>query len=179
MQTSNDFERGLILIPLLDEQGLPIFDPVTSSQIFVPIDTPTTTDNVMVVKQASAGLSYALRRGKVRLHYFQYDRLFEGTGTDELTRGVGLTVSWSLARRLTSSLNMSWRENAQTSGIGAGTNGGNGTYYTISPALNYKLGPHTTARLRYEFTDDTGGAARGRNRSYTENALSASLVFHL
>src|SRR5690606_23739922 len=29
VQTAADFERQLILVPLLDNQGLPIFDPIT------------------------------------------------------------------------------------------------------------------------------------------------------
>jgi hypothetical protein len=74
-------------------------------------------------------------------------------------------------------------------GAGAATSAGTDELISLTPALDYKLGPHTTARLSYDYTDNsssgTGGVVPGlgfpvgRGRSYTENAVIANLVFHL
>lgn len=172
VQTTNDFERNLILIPLVDVNGLPIFDPVTSSEIFVPIDSPTAVDDVLISKEANVGLTYSLRRGDINLRFFQFDRQYQSGNFNELTRGVSATWSWQLSRKLGCSLSGSWRENER------GT-GSSGTYYSLTPSLDYELGPHTTARLRYEYTQDDGSGSGGNDRPYTENALTAAFVFHL
>ena len=174
VQTANEFERQLVLIPLLDAQGMPVFDPVTSSQVFVPIDTPSATDDVFVVKQGNVGIGYTMRRGSANLRLFQFDRQFQNGGFSELTRGASVNFDWRLSRRLGWGFSSYWRENGRTSDEGSGS------VYGISPSLNYSLGPHTTALLRYEFTRNDGGAAGiGGADRYTENALTANLVFNL
>lgn len=187
VQTVNQFQRELILVPLLDPFGEPIFDPVTSSEIFIPLEVPTLTDDVFVNKQVNAGLAYQLRRGSLGIRYFQFDRQFQLGGFDELTRSVSFTSRWELSSRLNWSLNLSWRGNERSGNV-TGTGGGpagtgataTGDFWTLSPVVSYDLGPHTTARLRYEYTRNSGGGSGiGGTRRYVENALSANLVFHL
>ncbi len=175
VQTSSDFQRGLLLVPLLDETGQPVFDPVTSSLILIPLDSQTATDDVVVNKNARAGLRYRLRRGNLRLSFFQSDRIFQASGQDELTRGATFGFDWRLSPRLRSSLDVSWRENTRSNEAQSNS------YYSIAPGLSYDLGPHTTARLRYEYAGNEGGGGGGGafGRSYTENVLSANLVFNL
>ena len=174
VQTPNQFERELILVPLLDPQGEPIFDPVTSSAILIPLEVPTVTDDVFVTKQANASLTYTLRRGEVGVRFFQFDRQFQAGDFNELTRGASLSATWRLSPHLTSSLNVTWRQNQRDN------EGGDGQFYSISPAVSYELGPHTTARVLYEHTVNDGvGLGIGSSNSYTENALSANLVFNL
>lgn len=175
VQTTNQFERELILVPLLDPLGEPIFDPVTSSEILIPLEVPTVTDDVFVTKQANAGLSYALRRGDIGVRFFQFDREFQSGDFSELTRGASLSASWRMSKRLSSSLNLTWRENKRDN------ENGDGQFYSVTPVISYELGPHTTARVLYEYTynDGSGAPGAGVGRSYTENALSANLVFNL
>lgn len=179
VQTAVDFQRQLVLIPLLDAQGLPIFDPVTSSQIFVPQDTPSATDDVFVVKQANAALDYTLRRGSVGLSFFQFDRAFQAGGFNELTRGASFNINWRLNPRLSWMLNTYFRENVRSDAVDS--QAGNGSTYGISPSLSYRFGPHTTALLRFEHTRNDGalGGIGGLARNFIENAFSASLVFNL
>jgi uncharacterized protein (PEP-CTERM system associated) len=175
VQTANDFQRQLVLVPLLDAQGLPVFDPVTSSQIFVPIDNPSATDDVFIVKQANAGLGYLFKRGSVNLRVFQFNRLFQAGGFGELTRGASFNHDWRMSPRLSWAFNVYWRENVRTTDVGSGS------VFGISPGFNYRLGPHTTAVLRYEYTQNDGGfgAIFGRDQAYIENAITANLVFNL
>jgi hypothetical protein len=55
----------------------------------------------------------------------------------------------------------------------------------VYPSIDYRLGEHATARLRYEYShnDDPGGVGGGFGGGfagkYTEHALSASLIFTL
>jgi len=174
IQTANEFERQLLLVPLLDPQGQPIFDPVTSSQILIPLEVPTVTNDTFLTKQVNASMSYTLRRGDVGVRFFQYDRQFQAGDFDELTRGASLSSSWRLSPRLSWSLNLTWRSNERSnSDI-------DGNFYTLNPAVRYRLGPHTTAQFLYELTYNDGvGLGLGSGDRYVENALSANLVFNL
>ncbi|MEQ9058216.1 MAG: TIGR03016 family PEP-CTERM system-associated outer membrane protein [Gammaproteobacteria bacterium] len=183
IQTVNQFERELLLVPLLDPFGQPIFDPVTSSEIVVPIEVPSLTDDVFLNKSVSVGLNYRLRRGSLGLRYFRFDQEFQSGNLDELNQGASFSSSWDLSSRLRWSFNLTWRSVAQSGTItGAGQGAGDGDFWTVGPVVSYDLGPHTTARLRYEYTRNGGGGGGlggGGNGRYVENALSANLVFNL
>ena len=104
---------------------------------------------------------------------------------------------------MTANFGCTWRDN--TFSVDDST----GSFYSIYPSLNYELGPHTTARLQYEYSRNDGGSSSGFGaigggvggalgggfgggfgggglgtgdeftRDYTENAVTANLVFHL
>ena len=179
VRTANQFERGLILVPLLDGDGAPIFDPVTSGQIFVPVDSPSATDSVFIEKRASAGVIYTMRRGTLGMRFYEAKRQSETAVGNDRTRGVSLNLSHRIRPRLHTDFSAMWRNNEQGGG-GAVT----GNYYSFYPSVSYELGPHTTARLQYELTINNGNSGLGlsgtsASQNFYENAFSASLVFHL
>jgi uncharacterized protein (PEP-CTERM system associated) len=179
VRTANQFERGLTLVPLVDVDGLPVFDPVTSGQILVPVDSPNANDDVFLETRTSAGLSYNLRRGKLSLRYYETQRESETVANDQSTRGVSLNLRHPIRPRLRTEFAAMWRNNKQN--IGPSTNG---NYYSFYPSISYELGPHTTARIQYELTINNGAqglgfVGNGGSSNYYENAFSASLAFHL
>lgn len=200
IRTSNQFERDLLLVPLLGPDGLPVFDPVTSSQLFVPIDSPSLTDDVFIERRISASIGYTMKRTSWSGQYFQNDREAQSVTGTELTRGVSIDVSHAIGPRLSADFGATWRENTLT------TDQSKGSFYSLYPSLNYQLGPHTTARLQYELSysdgstgvgfgsgagglgGDFGGGLGGLGfgsefdtgaRTYTESAITAALIFHL
>jgi uncharacterized protein (PEP-CTERM system associated) len=175
VRTSNQYEQDLLLIPLFDQDGLPVFDPVTNSQIFVPLDAPRNTDDVFVERRLSTTIDYTLRRSDIAVSFYEYDREYLASGDTELTQGVSLNVRHRIRPRLTFNFGSAWRRNRFTGEASSGT------YYSIFPSLVYDLGPHTSARLEYEYTRNNGssGAGLGGDRKYVENAVTANLVFHL
>ncbi len=177
LQTANQFERGLQLVPLLDGFGEPVFDPVTNNQFYTVLEAPDQTEDVYVVKQATAGLSYRLRRGNLNLRLFQYDRQYQGGDYDDKRQGASLNFDWNLSRQLRYSIGATWQGNKRSDQAGTAK------FYSIYPSLSYRLGPHSTARLRYEFTknDDPQniGGAGGLTGKYVENALSGAIIFTL
>ena len=178
IRTSSDFERGLVLVPLFDDVGLPVFDPVTSGQIFVPIDSPGVTSDVFIEERMVGSMGYKMRRTDVKLSYFQYDREFQTTLRDNRTRGVSFNVTRRMQPRTRALLTLQWRDNRDS------TVTSDGLYYTIAPSLEYDLSRYTTARLRYEYTsnDHSNVSVLGGNpehASFFENAISAALIVHM
>lgn len=178
VRTSSDFERDLLLIPLFDESGQPIFDPVGNGQIFVPIDSPGATSDVFIEKSISGEVSYSLRRSNVRLALSQSKRQSQSTLNNERNRSVTFNVDRQLSPRLRTNLGVQWRDNKSSGATSTGS------YYSIFPAIDYDLNRYTTARLRYEYTvNDHGGLGglgfNSEQDTYFENAITASLIFHL
>lgn len=185
LRTANQFERDLILVPLTDADGLPVFDPVTSGQILVPVDSPNATDDVFIETRASGGLTYTMRRGSLNLRYFEAKRESDTVTDTNRTRGVSFNLRRNLRPRLHADMAAMWRNNKQgalgpTSASAATT----GNYYSIYPSVSYELGPHTTARFQYELTINNGASGFGltgtsASPNFYENAFTASLAFHL
>lgn len=196
VRTNNQSERDLLLVPLLDAAGEPVFDPISSSLILVPLDTPTLTDDTTVEKRLNASVTYEMRLSTLSVSYFENDRTFQAGGNDELTRGATVNFSRSLSPRLNVAIGLTWRENERSG------DASKGSFHRIFPSLNYNLGPHTTLRVRYEHAMNDGGSGggfggggpffgggfgllgqglgnTGTNQQYTENSLSAALVFDL
>jgi len=179
VRTANQFERDLILVPLVDGDGLPVFDPVTSGEILVPVDSPNATDSVFVETRANAGLVYTMRRGSLSLRYYEAKRESETATDNERTRGVSLNLNHRIRPRLHTDLAMMWRSNKESS---RDTSAGN--YYSLYPSVSYELGPHTTARFQYELTINNGASGFSNSGNlgtpnFYENAFTASLAFHL
>lgn len=178
VSTSSDFERGLVLVPLFDDVGLPVFDPLTSGQIFVPIDSPGATSDVFIEERIVGSMNYKLRRTDLKLSYFQYDREFQSTLRDNRTRGVSFNASHRMQPRTRALLALQWRDNRDSTATS------DGLYYSIAPSLEYDLSRNTTARLRYEYTlnDHSDVSIFGgdpEHASYFENAISATLIVHM
>lgn len=179
VRTANQFERGLILVPLIDGNGEPVFDPVTSGQIFVPVDSPNATDDVFLETRTSASVSYTMRRGTLSVRFYEAKRESETITNNDKTRGVSLNVSHIIRPRLHTDFGAMWRSNEQSVGTSVV-----GNYYSFYPSVSYELGPHTTARLQYELTINNGNSGVGlsgtsASQNFYENAFSASLNFHL
>lgn len=178
VRTAADYQRALQLIPLFDANGLPIFDPVSNGQIFVPIDSPGSTSDVYIERSISAQVEYSFGRSNASLVYSQAKRQSQSRLNDERTRSVTFSVDRALRPRLHANLGAQWRE---TEATGLSTPG---SYYSIFPSLDYSLSRHATARLRYEYTvndnNDFGGVGFFTGQeNYIENAVTASLIFHL
>lgn len=178
VRTSSDYERDLLLIPLFDQNGQAVFDPVGNGQMFVPIDSPGAISDVFIEKSISGQLSYSLRRSNLRLAFYQSKRQFQSTLINERNRSVTFNVDRQIRRRLRTNLGVQWRDNKST-GVTS-----TGSYYSIFPAIDYDLNRSTTARLRYEYTVNDHGSLGGRGlnfgqETYIENAVTASLIFHL
>lgn len=179
--TANQFQRGLILIPLVDANGAPVFDPVTSGQILVPIDSPNATDDVFLETRTQGSLSYSLRRGRLGIRYFESKRESQTSNSNNNSRirGVSLDLNHSIRPRLRTGLSMMWRNSK-----GLSKQDSTGNYYSFFPNISYDLSRRATARLQYELTINNGASGLGilggtARQNFYENAISASLDFHL
>jgi uncharacterized protein (PEP-CTERM system associated) len=181
--TANQFERGLILVPLLDANGDPVFDPNTSDQILVPVDSPNATDDVFLETRLSGSLSYALHRGSLSLRYFESRRESQtsstNNGNNNRIRGASLNLSHIIRPRLHTDFAIMWRNNK-----GLSNQDKEGNYYSFYPSVSYDLSRRATARLQYELTINNGASGFGilggtSSPNFYENAISVTLAFHL
>ena len=170
VRTLSQFQRELSLVPLVDQNGDPFFDPVTSSNILIPLDTPSLTEDSFINRRMNAGFFYDARRTSTRLRFFRNDREFGQANQNELQTGLIATVTRRMNTRLDSGFDLSWRTNE------SGVDGRKDTFMQVGPYIQYAVGPILSARIAYEFASSDG--ERGDN-DYTENVLSARLNFHL
>lgn len=187
VRTGSDFQREQLLVPAFDDAGNPIIDPITDGQIFVPLESPGFIDDTFVERRLNLGLTYALRRGSVGFRMYRSDRDFQSQRIDETVDGLGLDFSHNLSPRLTFTAGGAWHLTQRAASDPLGR------YWAFYPSLRYTLGPHTTLRLQYEHSVNKGasgsfgggGVSTGGGfqspgvRFYTENAISAGLVFNL
>ena len=180
LRSANQFDRDVSLIPLLDDQGQPVYDPIYNNQIYSVVDGPSRPDDIYVLKRTQASAGYELRRGTATVRVFQFNRESQqGAQQDERTFVLSSSLRWRLTRKITGDLGGTWRQNERSNA------GQSADYYSVYPSIDYRLGEHATARLRYEYShnDDPGGVGGGFGGGfagkYTEHALSASLIFTL
>lgn len=187
VRTGSDFQRQRLLVPAFDDAGNPIIDPITDGQIFVPLESPGFIDDTFVERQLNINLTYTLRRGTVGFRMYRSDRDFQSGRIDETVDGLSLDLTRNLSPRLVMTAGGAWHLTQRAADEPLGR------YWAIYPSLRYTLGPHTTLRLQYEHSVNKGavgsfgggGVSTGGGfeapgvRFYTENAISAGLVFNL
>ena len=157
------------LIPLVDAFGQPVFNPDTSSRIFLPVNTRQLTNQVYIDKRLTAALTYQTPRNTISVNGYTSDQTGQATGGAQTQRGLGMTWTHPLSPRLSGGTGANW----YTTDSGTG---GQFTYYEFRPFLKYQLGPSINANLEYRYvendTDSVGGG-------YIENMVSAFLSMHL
>ncbi len=169
LRTGNDIQRGVLLVPLEDGFGNPIFDPFASSLFDVPLDTPSIRNEASVSKNLRISTTYDMRRSSIRASFSNNTEQFQLSGIEENIKLLDIVFSHTLSVRTSVSLQGTWRAGQQSRSSG-------GDVFSITSSLNYLLGPHTSARLNYSYADQ--GAANTGRPGYTENSVVAGLVFH-
>ncbi|MBX9606002.1 MAG: TIGR03016 family PEP-CTERM system-associated outer membrane protein [Gammaproteobacteria bacterium] len=187
VRTGSDFRRERLLVPAFDDAGNPIIDPITDGQLFVPLESPGFIDDTIIERRLNINLTYTLRRGTVGFRMYRSDRDFQSRRIDETIDGLSLDLTRNLSPRLVMTAGGAWHLTQRAADEPLGR------YWAIYPSLRYTLGPHTTLRLQYEHSVNKGaigsfgggGVSTGGGfqlpgvRFYTENAISAGLVFNL
>lgn len=162
---------GQGLIPLVDLNGDPVFDPNLSSDFPLVTDSTAISDQVFIQKRLNATLTYTRPRDAITLSGITDSRSFEGRGSDESV--IGFSANWRhfLSKRLSGGLDGSWykstfsRDTSRTD-----------DRMSIRPFVSYDLGRSLSATVEYLYYDNSSDDARN---AYTENRLSAILNVHL
>ena len=105
--TGNQITLDREFIPLLDPFGDPILDPDTGDFITIPVDTPTTVDQVLINRAFSGSIAFRGRRTDATLRVFDVYRDYEVT-PDEEVYGVSASASRRLSRAMTFLLGARW-----------------------------------------------------------------------
>lgn len=175
LRTANEILQELQLIPLVDVDGNPVFDPVTSSEILVPFDTPTVTDETLLNKSLTLSLNYSMRRTSFDLSFSDTDREVQGADSADKSKTLSAGVSRTFSSRLSGSIRGNWR-------LFERNQDGESTFVTFGPNLRYRLGPIVSAVMSYTYASGDRGSGAfgvGNTSSYKENSLTANLVFAL
>jgi uncharacterized protein (PEP-CTERM system associated) len=157
----------LQLIPLVDEFGRPVFDPITNAVILVPIDTPTLVDDAYVRKRASATVGYIRPRSYLSFGLHREIRDYEISLLKERTFGATASFTHAFSSQLSGGVSLSWRDFERP------TAGFSSTYINVSPHLSYRWGPNMSTQFRYDYSRGDGEATF----DYSENTVTASMVY--
>ena len=160
--------RDLVLVPVTDDFGNPVFDPTQNADIRNPDDLSSINENSFVSERLGANIAYQGRLTSFSISYFESARTGSGTAIENTNRGVRTSISRSLSRRLSIAMNFFWRENESDSVL-------NNKDVLISPSIRYTLGPHTDLSVSYSYRDGDGPDI---DNNYIENSLSASVPLH-
>ncbi|MGR8920790.1 MAG: hypothetical protein ACU85V_14340, partial [Gammaproteobacteria bacterium] len=170
VRSANDLQRDIVLVPLEDGFGNPVFDPDTSSNIDVPLGEATPRNEASVSKRLRIDANYQMRRGTARVQYSENRQQFQLSDVEEVIRLLDASYRRDISPRTQWRVEFAYRfsEQAQASA---------GDFFDVRSSLSYELGPHTRARLNYSFADQ--GAAEGGREGYTEHSVTLGLVFNL
>lgn len=199
LRTSNDLLREQQLIPLVDEFGNPVFDPVGNDDFGVPTEDLTLTNDVFINRRLSVNIGYQRKRDNFSVRIFRSERESQSTqtaeGTPETETTTGTSASWrrSFSHRMSGGVRSLYQstEGGLTSagnlgggGIGGGTGSGGfggrgptrgaGEFVSFSPFLSYVIGPHVSSQLSYSYTERI---TDDPNSEYSENSVQGSLSF--
>ncbi|MCC6201469.1 MAG: TIGR03016 family PEP-CTERM system-associated outer membrane protein [Gammaproteobacteria bacterium] len=167
-QTYLGILQQTVLVPVLDQFGNPIFDPLRGVAILLPIDLPTLTDEVFLSRRWNASLSYNRKRDTFSLSAYRNDRERETSLIQDVVTGATATWSHNVSRAVTTRLDVS----AQHSEF---SDRADGDYLLhVSPSLSYRFGRSLSGSLSYRYYRRISDDVR---RDYVENAVTGTLTY--
>lgn len=174
IQYAEDYQTYLrvlqqtVLVPVVDEFGNPIVDPLRGVELLLPIDVPTLTDDIFLSRRWSATLAYTRRRDTFTFRGYRTDREFELSLQQDLLTGASGTWHHAFSRALSGNLNVSVQHSEFS-------NLPDADYLVyVSPSLSYRFGSRLTGNFSYRYyqriSDDT-------RRDYAENSITGTLTY--
>jgi uncharacterized protein (PEP-CTERM system associated) len=156
-----------VYVPLVDEFGEPIVDPLTGEVFQVPIDQPTVRRESFVRNRLEGTMAAQGRRSTLSARVYAEDREYQLSDQDENVYGASLTLSRSLSRQDSATIGARWQQ--------------------TDPDLGDLSNTLWDARLtyRHSFSTDFSGSVELRHieqasdvdeNAYTENRIRAYLT---
>lgn len=164
--TTRQLQLQRVIVPLEDEFGDVVEDPVTGEPILVPVEFAVPTDEVIVNRAFRGTVRATLKRSNATLTVFRNARTFQITNDEETSLGASVRLSHNMSARLRAAAGMSWTLTEPRASIG------DETRWTWDASMSYDVGPSASSRLAYRYTtlEDDSGAS-----DFEENRLTASL----
>lgn len=156
-----------VYVPLVDEFGEPIVDPLTGEVFQVPIDQPTVRRESFVRNRLEGTMAAQGRRSTLSARVYAEDREYQLSDQDESVYGAALALSRSLSRQDSATIGARWQQ--------------------TDPDLGDFSNTLWDARLtyRHSFSADLSGSVELRHieqmsdvdqNEYTENRVRAYLT---
>ena len=153
-------------VQLLDNNGNPVFDPLTNQPILITPAALNLRNDVFNRKRLNLAVSYRTGKSTIRFSIFDEVRDSEvNTGTE---KGRGTTISWRwrLSHRTESVMSANWRHD-ETNSTSSKSN-----LYDVNLNLIRRVSRRTSANLLLRHVDRNADASVN---TYTENSLSAGV----
>lgn len=167
-QTRSQELRNLVLVPLTDAFGQPVFDPIANSNILIPENLATIDEQAFRSESLGFSIDYQGRLSQLSLNYFETTRTGQNSGGENTTRGLNFNFNRSLSRRLQFGLRINFRENETGNTL-------NTEDFLLSPFFTYTVGPHTDFNFSYNYRD---GGGPNVNDNFYENSVTAAVTLH-
>ncbi len=163
--TTRDQQIERILIPLVDALGNPIIDPLSGTQIEVPIDNIDSTEEVFVASNFNGSVTYTGRRTSATLGLSSSFRTGQQSGASSEVLGARVNVNRQLSRR--SSLSGNGRMQTSTSG------GGETERYSFGVLFRHNIGPTFSGTLGLDHVTQRSSSGTG---GFSENRVRAGVI---
>ncbi|MFT5418879.1 MAG: hypothetical protein ACI915_005236, partial [Gammaproteobacteria bacterium] len=160
--------RDLVLVPLNDAFGNPIFEPTANPNILNPNNLASLNESAFLSKSINIDLAYEGRHTNFSFGFFDTQRTGQAATIDNTVRGWNASVNRSLSRKFSVGLSVNFRETLTGNIL-------NNEDFLISPSVNYRLGPHSDLNVSYTYRD---GGGPDIDDNYLENSLTAALTLH-
>ncbi|MCA1804911.1 MAG: TIGR03016 family PEP-CTERM system-associated outer membrane protein [Xanthomonadaceae bacterium] len=161
--TVNEFELQRVVLPIVDEAGIPVI--IDGEPVFIDVEFPDLRAGVYLSRRFTAGFSGDRPKTSWGIRYFDEQREYEVSNREERVTGVAANASWRVAPRTRLVLNASVQE------ISYSLDDRQDTYYITGAGLVRDMTPRTTASLNYRFVERESNLA---GNEYHENRITAS-----
>ena len=169
LRTTSELLRARAVLPRTDAFGEPLpVDPTGNLDGGVPIDQLSLVDDVFVNRVFSAGIGYQRRRDQVSVNVYRVVQGATRSQRDETAVGTGVLWRHQLGRHLSGGLQLDYQTRE------AGNARVTTDFTSVSPFLQWQLGPSTQLRLNYSWMES---ASSREADSFRENALMLGLSF--
>jgi hypothetical protein len=161
--TVNEFELQRLVLPIVDETGMPVI--IDGEPVFVEVEFPDLRSGVYLSRRFTTGFSGQRRKTSWGIRYFDERREYEITNREEHVKGVAANVALRVAPRTRLVLTGSVQESSYS------LDDREDTYYIIGTSVVREMTPRTTASLNYRFVERESNLA---GNDYQENRITAT-----
>ena len=168
LTTSRDILIDQQLVPLFDEFGNPIQDPLSGANLFVPIDIPSPNTDVILSKRLDGSVSYLARRTTTTLRVYHNDREYQESGDTDKVLGSSLQIGRRLDRRTSGTILATWQRTEYE------PESDTQTYWNFGLRLNRDLAQDVRGTLEVRHQENDGDRSVD---NYRENRITAGVTY--
>ena len=168
LRTTSEVLRQQQVFSVLDPFGVPIIDPLTNGDPTIPLDQIGLTNDVFISRDFNSSIGYNRKHDNFSMRVSHRTQESTRTSVSDSAMSFGGAWSHTLSYRLSAGVQADY-QNRTSSNVQRSSD-----FVSISPFVNYTIGPHVRSRLSYQYMDSVSADT---SDDFTENSVTGSLSF--